>query len=157
MALILVLWLLVVLSLVVTGVVATQRVQNRQSHTELQRSKALLAAEGGLSLAVHELLKAPERLLANGQAYPATWDGVKLALSVRREHGKLDLNFGNLDYFARFFNAMGASDAEGDSLVSLSRLPVHRPENANLSILLREDAALPPRLWRLVAKRYHST
>lgn len=122
MALILVLWLLVVLSLVVTGVVATQRVQSRQSHIELQRSKALLAAEGGLSLAVHELLKGPERLLANGQVYPATLDGVKLALSVRSEHGKLDLNFGNLDYFARFFNAMGASHTECDSLVSQMRM-----------------------------------
>jgi general secretion pathway protein K len=121
MALILVLWLLAVLSLVVTGVVATQRVESRQSHAELQRSKAVVAAEGGLSLAIHELLRAPESFLANGQTYSATVDGVMLALSIRSEHGKLDLNFGNLDYFAHFFRAMGASPAEADALVSRMR------------------------------------
>jgi general secretion pathway protein K len=122
MALILVLWLLAVLSLVVTGVVATQRVQSRQSQSELQRSKALIAAEGGLSLAVHELLQAPERFIANGQTYSATLDGVTLALSARSEHGKLDLNFANLDHFARFFSAMGASPVEADTWVRQMRV-----------------------------------
>lgn len=118
MALILVLWLLAVLSLVVTGAVATHRTESRQSHAELQRSKALMAAEGGLSLAIQELLRAPERFIANGQIHPATLDGVALALSVRSEHGKLDLNFGNLDYFPSFFRAMGASLTEANTLVS---------------------------------------
>ncbi|WP_251962126.1 type II secretion system protein GspK [Pseudomonas sp. Marseille-Q5299] len=118
MALILVLWLLAVLGLMVTGVVATQRIEIRQSHAELQLGKAVLAAEGGLSLAVHELLQAPEGFMANGQVYPATLDGVTLALSVRSEHGKLDLNFGNLDYIARFFQAMGASPVEANVLVN---------------------------------------
>ncbi|MFJ4257472.1 general secretion pathway protein GspK [Pseudomonas monteilii] len=121
MALILVLWLLAVLSLVVAGGVATQHAGSRLNHAELQRSKAVLAAEAGLSMAVHELLKAHEYFDTNGQPYPATLDGVRLALSVRSEHGKLDLNFGNLDYFALFFRAMGVSTAESDTLVTQMR------------------------------------
>lgn len=120
-ALILVLWLLAVLTLVITGVVAMQHVQSRQSHAELQRSQAAIAAEGGLSLALHEMLRDPDNFRANGQPYSATVNEVTLALSVRSEHGKLDLNFGNLDYFARFFRAMGASPAEADAWVNQMR------------------------------------
>lgn len=122
MALILTLWLLVVLSLMVMGVVAMQRVESRLSHTELQRSKAMLAAEGGLSLAVQTLLQESRRFIANGQPYRANLDGVLLELSVRSEHGKLDLNFGNLDYIAQLFRAMGASLAEADTLVRQLRI-----------------------------------
>ncbi|MCM8915458.1 general secretion pathway protein GspK [Pseudomonas inefficax] len=121
MALILVIWLLTVLSLVVTGVVATQRVESRQSHAELQRSKAVIAAEGGLSLAVHNLLQDAEHFIANGQPYSTTLDGVSLVLSVRSEHGKLDLNFGSLDYFVRFFRAMGASTTDAEAWVNQMR------------------------------------
>lgn len=128
MALILVLWLLAVLSLIVTSLVATQRVESRQNYVELQRSKAVLAAEGGLSLAVHGLLQAPEPFLANGKMYSTTLDGATLALSVRSEHGKLDLNFGNLDYFALLFRAMGATPADADGLVSQMRARRDRSE-----------------------------
>jgi len=128
MALVLVLWLMTALSLVVTGVVATQRVESRQSHLELQRSKALIAAEGGLSLAVDKLLHDAENFIANGQPYPATLDGVSLVLSVRSEHGKLDLNFGNLDYFARFFRAMRVSPTDADALVNQMRARRHQGE-----------------------------
>lgn len=120
-ALILVLWLMAVLSLMVTGVASTRRVESRQTHTELQHSKAVIAAEGGLSMAIHELLKDPEYFSANGQSYPETLDDVKLVLSVRSEHGKLDLNFGNLEYFARLFQSMGASPTESNRLVSQMR------------------------------------
>ncbi|MDR0280519.1 MAG: hypothetical protein LBJ37_21830 [Paucimonas sp.] len=121
MALMLVLWLLAALSLVVAGVVATQRIEGRQGHGELQRSQALLAAEGGVALVVNELLRNPDHYVANGQHYPVTLDGVTLALSIRSEHGKLDLNFGNLDYFARFFRAMGASANDADRWASQMR------------------------------------
>ncbi|MCS5516972.1 hypothetical protein NWF32_24810 [Pseudomonas qingdaonensis] len=57
----LVIWLLAAISMFVTGVVATHRVENRQNHAELQRSKAVVAAEGGLSLAVWELLQNSNR------------------------------------------------------------------------------------------------
>lgn len=150
MTLILVLWLLAVLSLVITGVAATQRIGGRQSHAELQRGKAILAAEGGVSLAVHELLQDPERFIANGRAYPAILDGVTLLLSVRSEHGKLDLNFGNLDYFGRFFHAMGASPVEANALVSQMRTrrdqgePLQHLED--LLVVTSMDAALYQRI-----------
>ncbi|QVL18976.1 general secretion pathway protein GspK [Pseudomonas qingdaonensis] len=122
MALTLVIWLLAAISMFVTGVVATHRVESRQNHAELQRSKAVVAAEGGLSLAVYEMLQNPDRYIANGQTHPVTLDGVTLAVSVRSEHGKLDLNFGNLDYFARFFHVMGTSSEEANALVSQMRM-----------------------------------
>lgn len=116
MALIVVLWLLVALSLVATRVVATQRAVSRQTYAELQRSKALLAAEGGIAFAVHQLLSAPERFAANGHQHSTVIGDVKLAMVVRSERGKLDLNTGNLDYFSRFFRTMGASADEANKL-----------------------------------------
>ena len=149
-ALVLVLWLLAILSLMVTGVASTRRVESRQSHAELERSKVIIAAEGGLSLAVHELLKEPGRFNPNGQLYPITLDGVTLSLSVRSEHGKLDLNFGNLDYFTRLFRAMGASPIEADLLVSKMRArrdkgdPLQNPED--LLVVTTMDTAFYQRI-----------
>lgn len=121
MALVVVLWLLAALSLIATRVFEIQRNDSRESYTEMRRSKALLAAEGGISIAVHRWLSPTDRVGTNENAYPLVLNDVKLTISVRSEHGKLDLNFASLDYFARLFLAMGANRYEADRLVSQMR------------------------------------
>lgn len=107
-ALILVLWALAVLSLLAANVVASVRLENRQGHNELERSKAQLAAQGGLALAVQLLLGEPGRLPADGRRQVFDLDGTRLTLSVRSEHGKLDLNFCQPELFARLLTHLGA-------------------------------------------------
>lgn len=110
-------WLLAVLGLAMAGVVSALRLENRQSHAELQRSKAMIAAEGGVYLAVHGLLTSPERFPADGRVQQFDLDGVVLAINVRSEHGKLDVNFAGLEHFARLVQYMGATPAEAQTLV----------------------------------------
>ncbi|MDH0648604.1 general secretion pathway protein GspK [Pseudomonas sp. GD03858] len=117
LALILVLWLLAVLGLAMAGVVSTVRQENRQSHELLQRSKALSAAQGGVALAIHGVLKDPLAASFDGRVVQATLDGVGLSLSVRSEHGKLDLNFARLEHVERLFRQMGASPASARSWI----------------------------------------
>ncbi|MDR0276419.1 MAG: hypothetical protein LBJ37_00855 [Paucimonas sp.] len=90
LALVLVLWLLALLSLAMIGVVSAARQESRQSHMLLQRSKALSAAQGGIALAIHGVLKDPLAASFDGRVIQATLEGVTLSLAVRSEHGKLD-------------------------------------------------------------------
>ncbi|WP_157969783.1 type II secretion system protein GspK [Pseudomonas huaxiensis] len=130
LALTLVLWVMAALSLAMLAVLPSMRLESRQSHAELQRSKALLAAEGGVSLVVFELLRHPERFPANGQVLQVRQGDVDLALAVRSEHGKLDLNTARLEYFSSLFVAMGASPGEADALVG--QMQAHRQKNKPL-------------------------
>jgi general secretion pathway protein K len=115
---VLVLWLLAVLGLALAGLVMTLRHEGRASLAELQRSKALIAAEGGLALLVHELIKDPRRFPADGTAVALAFEEVTLNVRVRSEHGKLDLNFAHLDHVANLLQAMGASPAQAATLVA---------------------------------------
>lgn len=129
-ALILVLWALAVLSLLAANVVVSVRLENRQSHNELERSKAQLAAQGGLALAVQMLLGEPGRLAADGQRHVVELDGVRLTLSVRSEHGKLDLNFCQPELFARLLTYLG-SDPQRATLLA-RQLQQHRAQGKPL-------------------------
>ncbi|SDV08946.1 general secretion pathway protein K [Pseudomonas brenneri] len=115
-ALILVLWIAVILGLLMVGVVTSLRLENRQSHYDLQRSSALLAAEGGVNMAVKMLMSDEDSLGADGGEHSFDLDGIRVTLSVRSEHGKLDLNFCRLEHFSNLLRFMGATAQQSASL-----------------------------------------
>lgn len=118
-ALIFVLWAVAVLGLLMAGVLSGVRIENRQSHNELQRSKALIAAESGIALAVKNLLNDPGAFIADGEENRYDLDGIRLTFSARSEHGKLDLNFCQLDHFSSLLRFMGATQHEAASFSDL--------------------------------------
>ncbi|NHN68207.1 general secretion pathway protein GspK [Pseudomonas fluorescens] len=109
---ILVLWAVAVLGLLMAGVLSNVRIENRQSYNELQRSRALIAAESGIALTVKNLLNDPGAFIANGEEHQYDLDGTRLTFTARSEHGKLDLNFCQLEHFERLLRFMGASQHE---------------------------------------------
>ncbi|MGY2413087.1 general secretion pathway protein GspK [Pseudomonas pergaminensis] len=115
-ALILVLWIAVILGLLMVGVVTSLRLENRQSHYDVQLSSALLAAEAGVNMAVKMLLSDEDSLGADGGEHSFDLDGVRVTLSVRSEHGKLDLNFCQLEHFSSLLRFMGATAQQSASL-----------------------------------------
>jgi general secretion pathway protein K len=113
--LILVVWAVALLGLLMAGVVSGVRIENRQSQNELQRSKALIAAESGIALAVKSLLNDSRAFVADGREHQYDLDGVLLTFSARSEHGKLDLNFCQLELFSSLLRYMGATKQEAAS------------------------------------------
>lgn len=118
-ALILVLWAVALLGLLMVGVLSSVRVENHQSHNELQRSKALIAAESGIALVVKNLLSDPAAFIADGREHRYDLDGIRLTFSARSEHGKLDLNFCQMDHFSSLLRFMGATQHEAASFSDL--------------------------------------
>ncbi|WP_458371888.1 hypothetical protein [Pseudomonas lactis] len=108
-ALIMVLWAIALLGLMTGSMVEILRLENRQSAFELQHSRALLAAEAGLALAVEGLLAYPAPRVADGRIYSLPFEQAALSITVSSERGKLDLNLAALDSFARLAHGLGAT------------------------------------------------
>lgn len=108
-ALIMVLWAIALLGLMMGSVVEILRLENRQSAFELQQSRALLAAEAGLALAIEELFAYQARMVADGRIYSLPFEQATLSITVNSERAKLDLNVADLDSFARLAHGLGAT------------------------------------------------
>ncbi|MBX8554329.1 general secretion pathway protein GspK [Pseudomonas cichorii] len=149
-ALILVLWVTSLLGLLMFGVISTVRLQNIQSHDELQRSKALIAAEAGIALTVKTLLSEPGALSADGKLYPFEFDQVRLLVRLRSEHGKLDVNFCPLANFSRFLRSMGATQNQAELLVQ--QLQKRRNDSEPILHLeeLLEVTSMTPELYQRI-------
>lgn len=115
-ALILVLWVTSLLGLLMFGVISTVRLQNVLSHDELQRTKALIAAEAGIAIAVKMLLTEPSAIIADGKVYLFEFDKIHLSIRLRSEHGKLDVNFSSLENFSKLLRYNGGKSYQIEQL-----------------------------------------
>jgi general secretion pathway protein K len=86
-----------------------------------------------MALAVERLLVEPGSLVANGQVYPFEFDGVRLNVSIRSEHGKLDLNFASQEKISSLMRFMGATPQQ--STLIASQLQNRRNEGRPLRYL----------------------
>ena len=99
LALIVCMWLLALLGMLTLSAFSSGQLESRQNHADLQHSKAMLAAEGSIALAIYDLLISGEQFPASGRDMTFQHHNVNLTLSVKSEHRKIDLNFGDLRYF----------------------------------------------------------
>lgn len=148
MALLVVLWLLALLSVVLAGVASAVQVQLRQALAVRNQTEAHLAAEAGLSLAVAGLLVgAPQaRWHADGQVHTTTFAGAQLAIRVRGEQGKLDLNAAPAKEVARVLGRCGATASAAGGIASA--LATRQHGDAPIA-LLEEFRALPGNTFAL--------
>ena len=112
-ALLLVLWVLAVLSTLLAALAATVQLQHRQARWQADYTQALFAAQAGLGLAVMALQARDPRArwVADGQPHATHFGATELAVSVRSERGKLDLNAAPVGDLRRLLLACGASPA----------------------------------------------
>lgn len=118
-ALLLVLWVLALLGTLLGALAATVQVQHRQAQWQVDHTQALLAAEAGLAQAI-SAQQARDPLAhwpADGQPHTVRFGAASLAVSVRSERGKLDLNAAPVADVRRLLAACGVNGPGVDRAV----------------------------------------
>lgn len=140
-ALLLVLWVLALLASLLAGLAGWVGLQNRQALWQRQHTQAVLAAEAGVGMAVlAQLDRDPQRhWRADGQAHELVFDGVRLAVSLHSEQGKLDLNAAAMEQIERLLLACGGTTQQ----VQMLTLALQQRRAATPLRLLEELRELP--------------
>ncbi|KPB71734.1 type II secretion system protein GspK [Pseudomonas cannabina] len=120
-ALLVVLWVLALLSLLLGGLAGWVQLESRQALWLRQNTQALLAAEGGMNMAVQGLLDTEQRKrwVADGRMVALRLDDTQLVVSVRSERGKLDLNSAPVADISRVLQACGAARSQASSIAQV--------------------------------------
>ncbi len=93
-ALIIVLWVLVLVTITVGSFSVSARTENLQARQLLDGSRARFAAEAGMAIAVLNLRNpdVANRWVPDGRRYELQFEQAKLEISITDERGKLDIN-----------------------------------------------------------------
>lgn len=93
-ALVLVLWVLLLLTIIVASFSLMARMDTLEANTLLSGTQARLSAEAAINLAVLSLRDPDDesRMLADGRKYMQVLDGITVEVSAIDERGKLDIN-----------------------------------------------------------------
>ena len=93
-ALVLVLWALLLLTIVTGSLALMARMDRLEANTLLSGTQARLSAQAAINLAVLSLRDPNDetRMLADGRVYETVLDGVLVEVSAIDERGKLDIN-----------------------------------------------------------------
>jgi general secretion pathway protein K len=93
-ALVLVLWILLLVTISTGAYTLMARMDQLEAHTVLSGTRARMAAEAGMNLAVLSLRDPDEttRLVPDGRPYLMDYQGIAVEVRVTDERGKLDLN-----------------------------------------------------------------
>ena len=115
-ALVLVLWVLLLLTIITGSFALMARMDTLEANTLLSGTQARLSAEAAINLAVLAL-RDPDnetRMLADGRKYSQMFDGVLVEVSAIDERGKLDINAADELTLVTLFTGHGVelTDAE---------------------------------------------
>ncbi len=113
-ALIVVLWVLVLLTIVVGVYAVLARTEGLQARYLFDTTTARYAAEAGLHRAVFEL-RNPDmetRWVADGRAYPLVFGDSQIEVRVADESGLIDLNNAEEPFLAELFLSLGVEEQE---------------------------------------------
>jgi len=108
-ALVLVLWITVLISIVTGAYALMARMDQLEARQLLSGTQARMTAEGGIHLTAVALRDRDEltRIIADGRPYQQTLDGVLLEIKVIDERGKLDINAADEQTLFTLFNNNG--------------------------------------------------
>ena len=108
-ALVLVLWVALLMSVIAGSFALSARTESIQSRILFNKAQARFMAEAGLNRAVFELRNPdPEtRWSADGRPYEMELDGVKIEIKMTDESGKIDLNQANEELLIGLFASVG--------------------------------------------------
>ena len=120
-ALIIVLWITVLLSLIAVGMGQDSRTETLLTRNQLSLAKARALADGAVERAMYEHLRPPftEKVwFPNGAVHGWEEDGVKYAASIAWESGRIDMNVAREPLLkGLFMSAAGLSADDADRLV----------------------------------------
>jgi general secretion pathway protein K len=119
-ALVVVLWVLVLLTLVVGVFAVLTRTESLQARFLLDTTAARYAAEAGVHLAAFEL-RNPDmetRWVADGRPYEVRFGDAVLEIRIWDESGRIDLNRAEEDMLVELFMARGVEEMESMHLAA---------------------------------------
>ena len=119
-ALILVLWVTVLLTVIAGSFAFAMRTDMQVVRNSVAIARAEAAATGGIHRALLELFKSPtdpDRWQADGQEHAITLGGMKVAVSALDESGKIDINAGAIELLKGLFLSAGLNDEEAAQLL----------------------------------------
>jgi len=93
-ALVMVLWILLLVTISTSAYTLMARMDQLEAHTVLSGTRARMAAETGMNLAILSLQDPDEtsRLVPDGRPYQIFHQGIAIEVQVTDERGKLDIN-----------------------------------------------------------------
>ena len=93
-ALVLVLWVLLLLTIIIGSFALMARMDRMEAHALLSGTQARLSAESAINLAVLALRDPDDetRMIADGRTYQTELDGVLVEVSATDERGRVDIN-----------------------------------------------------------------
>lgn len=132
MALIAVLWIVSLLALLAAGIGSSSRVSSRLAFNALENTKAKFLAEAGINRAVYRLLKGDvfRAPLVDGAAgHSARTEEGMVAVQIRDEDGRIDLNFAAAELLAGLIGQVGL-EGEGAARIMAERIVDYRDEDS---------------------------
>lgn len=117
-ALVSVLWLVVLLTVLATGLAYTSRQSIRSVGALVGGTQARYLADGGMQLILMNLLNADpaDRVLGDGEALDIELPGGSVAVTVMDENGKIDINVARPELLARLFYSIDVPDEQAEAL-----------------------------------------
>ena len=112
MALLVVLWLLILLTIVVGVYAVLARTEAMQARFLLDNTRARYAAEAGIHRAAYEMANPdPEtRWVGDGRAYEIEFGDALVELRITDESGKININRVNADFLTELFFQQGVDE-----------------------------------------------
>ena len=117
-ALVVVLWMLVLLTVMAGGYSATMRTEALSTAQQVHSAQARALAEAGIWLAVTDLLKPKSEHLwqKNGSAETISYAGNVIRIQIQDEAGKIDLNTAKQELLQGLLGSAGVSADEGERI-----------------------------------------
>lgn len=115
-----VLWILLLVTISTGAYTLMARMDQLEAHTVLAGTRARLAAEAGLNLAVLALRDPDEttRMLPDGRPYLLDFQGTEVEVRVTDERGKLDVNSADEQTLVQMLTGHGLDEGDAELLAA---------------------------------------
>jgi general secretion pathway protein K len=117
--LVVVLWVMALLAVLAGGFARGTRTGSTLVHHQMASAKARALAEGGVQRGIQEMMRSQATRLwqPDGTVYQMAFGEGRVAISVRDESGKVDLNTAADELIGGLLKAVGVEDANRDALL----------------------------------------
>ncbi len=117
-AFIVVIWVLVLLTVMLSGFIVIARTEMLQARHLFDGATARYAAEAGLSRVVREMLNpdVQTRWVPDGRVYEFDFEGAKVSVEIQDESGKIDINQADETVLVPMFQQLGLDPIEAQRL-----------------------------------------
>jgi general secretion pathway protein K len=119
-ALVIVLWILLLVTISTGSYTLMARMDQLEAHTVISSTRARMAAESGINLAVLGLRDPDEltRLIPDGRPYAFSVYGVAIEVEVTDERGKVDINLAEEVALTQLFEGHGMDGSQAVELAA---------------------------------------